>query len=271
MPAPTLGGFWPHWLWPGDPRPPNEIDDEVAEELRLHLDLMAEEAERRGASPDAARAEAAERFGDFDDLVRRCRREKQGDAPMLRRVQTVLVLLLLAAVGAVAWQQLEMRNQIVASQNNINQQFNALRRTLSGITPVAIADNAWSSGVVWADQSKPTRFGTVTRQAAGAYSAPTYSAPAPTEPLEPVRGWGQNERASTGWAPEGPSAPTYAADYARTVSRLIAVQDPSGRPIGGARIQVVASARSPNDTIASGVTDSEGHWKLHAGLQRGAV
>ncbi|MEN0111089.1 MAG: hypothetical protein AAF805_10230, partial [Planctomycetota bacterium] len=27
----------------------------------------------------------------------------------------------------------------------------------------------------------------------------------------------------------------------------------------------------PKDTIASGVTDSEGHWKLHAGLQRGAV
>ncbi len=88
----------PYWLFPGDDRPPEEIDDEVAEELQLHLDLMAEEQMRQGVPPDEARQKAAERFGDFDSYVRRCRVEKQGDIPMLKRVQAVLTTLLLVAV-----------------------------------------------------------------------------------------------------------------------------------------------------------------------------
>lgn len=88
----------PYWLYPGDARPPSEIDDEVAEELRLHLDLLAEERMRQGVTPDDARQQAAERFGDFDTLLRRCRAEKQGNLPMLKRIQAVLTLLLLLVV-----------------------------------------------------------------------------------------------------------------------------------------------------------------------------
>ncbi|MEM1305736.1 MAG: permease prefix domain 1-containing protein, partial [Planctomycetota bacterium] len=88
----------PPWMWPGDDRPPAEIDDEVREELRLHLDLLTEENERRGAPPDEARAAAERRFGDLDLLSRRCRRIKQGDIPMLNRIQVVLTGLLLLAV-----------------------------------------------------------------------------------------------------------------------------------------------------------------------------
>lgn len=88
----------PYWLWPGDDRPTPEIDDEIAEELRLHLELMAEQQMREGQSPEEAKRLAAKRFGDFDTVLRRCRAEKQGDVPMLKRIQAVLMLLLLAAV-----------------------------------------------------------------------------------------------------------------------------------------------------------------------------
>lgn len=88
----------PYWLFPGDDRPPGEIDDEIAEELQLHLDLMAEEQMRQGVGPDEARRQAAERFGDFDSLVRQCRVEKQGDAPMWKRVQTILTALVFVVV-----------------------------------------------------------------------------------------------------------------------------------------------------------------------------
>ncbi|MEO0531404.1 MAG: permease prefix domain 1-containing protein [Planctomycetota bacterium] len=88
----------PYWLWPGDDRPTEEIDDEIVEELRLHLELLEEEQARRGVPRDEAKRYAAERFGDFDAVLRRCRAEKQGDLPMLKRVQAVLTLLLFVGV-----------------------------------------------------------------------------------------------------------------------------------------------------------------------------
>lgn len=88
----------PYWLWPGDDRPTEEIDDEIEEELRLHLDLLVLDAERQGLEAEEARRRALSRFGDIASLSRRCREIKQGDAPMLRRLQAIATLLLLAAV-----------------------------------------------------------------------------------------------------------------------------------------------------------------------------
>jgi hypothetical protein len=105
----------PYWLFPGDDRPTEEIDDEIAEELQLHLDLLAEEQERRGLTPEEAKQKAAERFGDFNQLLRRCRREKQGDVPMLKRVQAVLTGLLLLGAIVVGWQQARIWNRMDAT------------------------------------------------------------------------------------------------------------------------------------------------------------
>lgn len=95
----------PHWIWPGDDRPTDEIDDEVREELAFHLESLADEQTRGGALPEDAKRRAAERFGDFNKYLRLCRKEKQGDAPMLRRVQAALIAVLTAFVGLMGWQQ----------------------------------------------------------------------------------------------------------------------------------------------------------------------
>ena len=58
-----------------------EIDREVEEEIRSHLELRAAELEGRGLSPQAARAEAERRFGDLDrarDGLRATARQRQG-------------------------------------------------------------------------------------------------------------------------------------------------------------------------------------------------
>jgi hypothetical protein len=110
----------PYWLFPGDDRPTEEIDDEIAEELQLHLDLLAEEQERRGLAPEEAKQKAAERFGDFNQLLRRCRREKQGDVPMLKRIQAVLIGLLaigVAVIGIELWTTSSITKQYMIQNN----------------------------------------------------------------------------------------------------------------------------------------------------------
>ena len=52
-------------------RPPAEVDDE----MRLHLELRAEQLEREGLEPEAARAEARRRFGDLEAARRMMRGE----------------------------------------------------------------------------------------------------------------------------------------------------------------------------------------------------
>lgn len=123
----------PYWLFPGDDRPTEEIDDEIAEELRLHLELMAEENERRGMAPDEAKRNAAEHFGDFHQLLRRCRREKQGDAVMLRRVQAVLTVLLMIglATTALGWKSTEWElSRVQMRFQNFENDYGLIRGTL---------------------------------------------------------------------------------------------------------------------------------------------
>lgn len=142
MPGFTL----PHWLSPGDDRPSKEIDDEIAEELQLHLDLLAEERVRQGASPEEARREATERFGNFDSLVRRCRLEKQGDIPMLKRLQAVLVGILVAAVAFIGWQQWLLGAMVSANQGEISESLTAVNRTLRDIRS-SVGPSPQSAGV----------------------------------------------------------------------------------------------------------------------------
>lgn len=123
----------PYWLWPGDDRPTKEIDDEIAEELRFHLEMLAEQCEREGMEPASARRRAAERFGDFDRVLRRCRVEKQGEVPMLRRLQAALVCGLLVAVAIVGWQQWVIADRVGGTllvMNGFSDQLSELKAML---------------------------------------------------------------------------------------------------------------------------------------------
>lgn len=68
------------WLWK------KSVDDEVGDELALHLELRTREYIERGMDPDAARAAALRRFGDLETVRKTCRNiGRKRDKDMRRR------------------------------------------------------------------------------------------------------------------------------------------------------------------------------------------
>ncbi|HKH44549.1 MAG TPA: ABC transporter permease [Thermoanaerobaculia bacterium] len=68
------------WLWK------KNVDDEVAEELELHLEMRTREYVARGLDPDTARETAIRRFGDLDNVRKTCREiGRKRDKDMRRR------------------------------------------------------------------------------------------------------------------------------------------------------------------------------------------
>ena len=86
-------------LRPPDPRPVDQIDAEILDELEFHVAMRAMDNQRAGMSPEEATRDAERRFGDFERIHRSCRRVLLGERIMLQRVQTVLTAVLLAAVA----------------------------------------------------------------------------------------------------------------------------------------------------------------------------
>lgn len=124
----------PYWLWPGDGRPRRQVEDEIAEELRLHVDLLAEENVRRGMTPDDARREAEQRFGDVAAIERRCRHIKRGEIIMLQRVQAVLTTLLLIAVTFVAVRQWNSAGTTVQFMDQTTAMLHTIRRDMEHLS-----------------------------------------------------------------------------------------------------------------------------------------
>jgi putative ABC transport system permease protein len=68
------------WLWK------KNVDDEVAEEIELHLEMRTRELIARGLDPAAAREAALRRFGDVDRVRATCREiGRKRDSDMRRR------------------------------------------------------------------------------------------------------------------------------------------------------------------------------------------
>jgi putative ABC transport system permease protein len=82
------GPTWRRYLrfWRGD------VEADLDDEFRFHLETEIEELVARGLSPDAARAEALRRFGDVDLYRRYCRSADQRRAGRAHRSETLTVL-----------------------------------------------------------------------------------------------------------------------------------------------------------------------------------
>src|SRR5262245_12015625 len=68
-------------------RRPETVRSEIEEELLLHLEMRTEELLAKGMSPDEARREALQQFGDLPGTREYCRRQ---DEEKERRVQRAL-------------------------------------------------------------------------------------------------------------------------------------------------------------------------------------
>jgi RNA polymerase sigma-70 factor (ECF subfamily) len=90
------------YLRPPDSRPMQEIERQIVDELQFHVEMRIEENVRAGMSPEAARADAQRRFGDFRRIHQSCRRIQLGERIMLQRIQVALTAILLVVVVVMA-------------------------------------------------------------------------------------------------------------------------------------------------------------------------
>jgi len=75
-----------------------ELELEVEEELRLHIDLILRENIQRGMSPDEARAATLKRFGNLDRVRNECVAICRRSHPLQRAFKIFLILLALAGL-----------------------------------------------------------------------------------------------------------------------------------------------------------------------------
>ncbi len=81
-----------------DLRPLPELEAEIHEELEFHLEMRFLDNMAAGMSPDDARRNARQRFGDFEQNRQACRKITLGARIMLSRIQAILLVVLLGAV-----------------------------------------------------------------------------------------------------------------------------------------------------------------------------
>jgi len=65
------------------------VQEDVAREIRVHIEMRAEELESEGWDPAAARVEARRLFGDSDEVARRCRTITASHQRAVRRTKTM--------------------------------------------------------------------------------------------------------------------------------------------------------------------------------------
>ena len=93
---------WPQafslFLPPPASKPVCEVEQDILDELKFHVEMRALDNVAAGMTADDARKDAERRFGDFERIHKACRRTLLGERIMLQRIQAVLTLVLLGAV-----------------------------------------------------------------------------------------------------------------------------------------------------------------------------
>ena len=75
-----------------------ELELEVEEELRLHIDFLLRDNIQRGMSPEAARTATLKRFGNFDRVRNECVEICRRSCPLQRAFKIFLILLALTGL-----------------------------------------------------------------------------------------------------------------------------------------------------------------------------
>jgi Flp pilus assembly protein TadB len=79
-------------------RKPGELELEVEEELRFHIDLLLHENIQRGMSAEDAQAATLKRFGNLDRFKNECVEICKRSSPLQRALKIFLILLALTGV-----------------------------------------------------------------------------------------------------------------------------------------------------------------------------
>ena len=121
------------YLRPPDGRPIDQIEREIVDELGFHLEMRVEDNVRAGMSPEAARADAQRRFGDFRRIHRTCRRIQLGERIMLQRIQVALTTILLAVVVVMAIGIYKRQSRYDAALADLHRSMEQMQTGLLGV------------------------------------------------------------------------------------------------------------------------------------------
>jgi hypothetical protein len=104
--------FWPRI----DRRSAREIEDDIRDELRFHVDEATDALVASGLALEVARERAVQSFGNIERVRGACRRVQLGDRIMLQRIQWVVIAVLLLALVALGFQSVNMHRREVAAR-----------------------------------------------------------------------------------------------------------------------------------------------------------
>ncbi len=82
--------------------PARALEADIREELHAHLELATDQGIEDGLSPEEARAQALERFGDLEQTIADCARQKTGNALMWKRLNLLAIAGLLIGCAMLA-------------------------------------------------------------------------------------------------------------------------------------------------------------------------
>ncbi len=75
-----------------------EIEREIEEQLRFHVELLAQANLEQDMSPEKAKETALKRFGDVDQIRDQCAQISRRSQPLMRVLKTLFLLLFLCGV-----------------------------------------------------------------------------------------------------------------------------------------------------------------------------
>jgi protein involved in polysaccharide export with SLBB domain len=250
--APALRG----WLGLPDPRTEQEIDADLDAEIAFHIEQIERELIEAGESPERARVQALERFGDVERIKRRCRRIALEERTMLQRINAVLMVVVLIALVGVSVQMFFSQRSSAKALEHIAAQIAAVQPSTPTFAPeprVRVEGDVEHPGWYAVSIDPPTLLhelvdragsmdanGSVSHRRAGGERGVTYSIDAllADDPPKIVVGPGDEVRVSS--ARERTPARLPAAYRPLAAGRWIEI-DSQGRPIeGGATLEVIA-------------------------------
>ena len=122
---------------PPDQRPRAEVEQDIEDELRFHLEERSAELRAGGLDAQAAAAEARKLFGDYNQVRAECAHIQLGERLMLQRFQMLATVLLLLAVGWLAYEGIASRKELRA-QAEANTRLLAALERLETRLPLAV-------------------------------------------------------------------------------------------------------------------------------------
>lgn len=123
---------------PPDPRPRRQIESEIEEELRFHIEESVAERMADGQSEDGARAAAQQAFGDFDRIAASCRKIQLGERIMLQRINVVLLIVLVVAVLAIATRSADSQRETRRAMTENHMAMADMRAEIEDLTAVLL-------------------------------------------------------------------------------------------------------------------------------------